>query len=212
MRIAAILLALLAQEKPDKWEKEIAAFEKKDAENPPAPGGIVFAGSSTIRMWKLETSFPGVMAINRGFGGSQYSDVLRYADRIILAYKPRLVVLYSGDNDIASGKTPQQVFDDCKAIAAKIHAALPATKILFLPVKSSIKRWSMNDKMLQFNTLVEGLAKSESHVVYVDAAGPSRKEDGSPRPEIFLKDGLHMNEEGYKLWSSIVAPLLKEGK
>src|SRR5215218_3408937 len=124
-----------------KWEKEVAAIEKRQAEKPPAKGGIVFAGSSSVRLWDLAKSFPDWNATNSGFGGSDVRDSTLFADRLILRHGPRAVVFYAGDNDIANGRTPEQVRDDFKAFAAAIHKARPEARIHFIAIKPSIARW-----------------------------------------------------------------------
>ena len=122
-----------------RWEKAIAAFEAADAKEAPEPGGILFVGSSSIRMWKLEDSFPNLNVINRGFGGSQIADSLHFADRIIFPYKPRKVVVYAGDNDIAKGKSPERVAADFKQLTEAIHENLPKADIMFIAIKPSVR-------------------------------------------------------------------------
>src|SRR5215831_17357466 len=121
--LVATLVAFVTQDpKADKWEKDIAAFEAHDKATPPPQNEIVFVGSSSIRMWKTAEAFPDLKILNRGFGGSEIADAVKYADRIILPHKPRIVVVFAGGNDINSGKTPEKVADDFKALVAKIHA------------------------------------------------------------------------------------------
>ncbi len=118
--VAALTFGAAAQP-ADRWESAIRDFEAKDRAQPPAQGGAVFVGSSSIRLWDLAKSFPGRRAINRGFGGSQLADAVRYADRIVIPYAPAVVVLYAGDNDLAAGKSPEQVSGDFRQFAAKVH-------------------------------------------------------------------------------------------
>src|SRR6476659_6230466 len=92
-----------------KWEKDVAAIEKRLQDAPPKPGGVVFAGSSSIRLWDLKKSFPEKEYVNVGFGGSEVRDSTHFAPRLITSYKPKAVVFYAGDNDIASGRKPEQV-------------------------------------------------------------------------------------------------------
>ncbi|HEY8746736.1 MAG TPA: GDSL-type esterase/lipase family protein [Tepidisphaeraceae bacterium] len=113
----------------ERWEKEIAAYEAADKQNPPKQGGVVFTGASGIRMWKtLEKDFPDQAVINRGFGGSEMADSAYFADRIVTPYKPRLVVVQAGGNDINAGKSPEQVLTDFKSFVEKIRAKLPGTR------------------------------------------------------------------------------------
>jgi lysophospholipase L1-like esterase len=198
--------------KASRWEKEVAAFEKQDAARPPAKGGVVFVGSSSIRLWKLEKSFPGVEALNRGFGGSQIIDSVELAPRLVVKYQPRLVVFYAGDNDIGGGKTPEKVLADFKAFVAVVHKDLPKTRIAFLSVKPSVARWKLVDKIKQANALIEAYCKETEGLVYIDVFTPMLGDDGKPRAELLLKDGLHMNEKGYEIWAERVKPLLSEKK
>jgi lysophospholipase L1-like esterase len=212
--LAATFLALLAplraQEKPDKWEKDIAAFEAKDKTSPPPQNEIVFVGSSTIRMWKTAEAFPDLKVINRGFGGSEIADSVHYADRIILPYKPRIVVVFAGGNDINSGKTPEKVADDFKALVAKIHAALPKTKIYYLSLFPNVKRRTQDEKCVKVNELIQAFTKTDERLGYVDTAAKMRAADGGPRPELLRDDGLHMNDDGYKIWNEIVGAVLRK--
>jgi lysophospholipase L1-like esterase len=133
-----------------QWEPDIQRFETADRTNPPHDGGFVFVGSSSIRMWQtLESDFPGLRVLNRGFGGSELSDVLQFADRIVVRYKPRVVIVYAGDNDLAAGKTPAQVFADFQSFVAIIHRELPETRVAFVSIKPSIARLNIIDKIRQ---------------------------------------------------------------
>src|SRR5271166_6572501 len=120
-----------------RWEKAIAAFEEKDKLSPPPRNAIVFVGSSSIHFWNVDKSFPGLSVINRGFGGSELADSVHFAPRIVLPYEPRVVVLYAGDNDLGSGKTPEQVAADFRDFTRSIHSRLPKTRIVFLSIKPS---------------------------------------------------------------------------
>jgi lysophospholipase L1-like esterase len=201
---------LRAQEKPNfaKWEKEIAAFEKKDQEKAPPQNGILFVGSSTMRFWDLNKSFPELHAINRGFGGSQLADSVHFAPRIVLKYEPRVVVLYAGDNDLASRKSPEQVFADFQAFAILIHKELPKTKLVYVSIKPSVKRWSIWDKGQKTNALIEAYCKHDPRRVFVDIAPVILGKDNKPQADLFIKDGLHLNEKGYALVSDVLRPYL----
>ena len=210
MRTLIALLVVLPLLQQDKWEKDIAAFEEKDKAAPPPQNEIVFVGSSTMRLWKTAEAFPDLKVINRGFGGSQISDSVKYADRIILAYKPRVVVVFAGGNDINVGKTPDQVAGDFKALAGKIHAALPKTKIYYISLFPNVKRKAQEASCLKVNELIQAVIKSDERMGYIDTAAKMRAADGGPRPELLLDDGLHMNAEGYKIWNEIVGAVLRK--
>ena len=215
---SAICLALLvsagathqapATAPADKWAKEMAAFEEQDR-NDPAIGGVVFVGSSSIRLWDLKKSFPDLPALNRGFGGSEIPDSVAHVDLLVIRHKPRIVVFYAGDNDIAAGRTPQQVFDDYKAFVTKIHAALPATRIAFIAIKPSILRWALVDKIRDANALVRQYAVADDRLGFVDVDGPMLGWDEKPRKDLFVADGLHMTPKGYELWTTLVRPFVE---
>jgi lysophospholipase L1-like esterase len=216
--VVAVVLALAGAMRPcrgddaadfGRWEKEIAAFEAKDAAVPPPKGAVLFAGSSSIRLWNLKKSFPDLAVINRGFGGSEIADSTHFAPRIVLKAKPRVIVLYAGDNDVANGKTADQVFDDFKDFADLIHKELPKTRIVFISIKPSLARWKMVGEQRKANGLIKAYCKKNDYLTYVDTAAPMLGEDGKPRQELFAKDGLHMNDKGYALWASLLKEHLK---
>ncbi|MDA1055176.1 MAG: SGNH/GDSL hydrolase family protein [Planctomycetota bacterium] len=191
-----------------RWEAAIQAFEQQDAEQMPRKNGIVFVGSSSIRKWDLKKSFPDLNAINRGFGGSEMSDSVEFAERIVLKYEPRVVVVYAGDNDIAHDKTPQRVRDDFQRFVELIRAKLPKTKILYIAVKPSIKRWALIDQVRETNRLITEVAAKDDRLEFVDIDKPMLGADGMPRKELFVADGLHLSDEGYAIWTSLVKPYL----
>jgi lysophospholipase L1-like esterase len=193
-----------------KWEKEVQAIEKKDKESPPPKGETLFVGSSTIRMWKeLEDDFKAQKAIRRGVGGSMISDILYYADRIILPYKPRRIVLYGGDNDITK-KSPEQVFQDFKALVEKVRKALPEAKIYFLAIKPSPKREALWDKAKAANQAIREYCEKTPGLAYIDIVPVMMGPNGKPKPELFLEDTLHMNRAGYELWIPVVKAALEK--
>ncbi len=199
------------QEKRDfsRWENAIIAFEQQDKKQPPPKDPLVFVGSSSIRLWDLAKSFPDLPAINRGFGGSELADSVYFAPRIVLKYEPRLIVLYAGDNDIAAGKTPEQVCSDFQSFVRLIHDKLPKTRIIYLSIKPSLLRWASIDKIRKANALIEAQCRKDDRLLYVDVATPMLGDDGEPRRELFAVDGLHLNEKGYAVWAERLKPRLK---
>ncbi len=195
---------------PRRFESAIEAFERQDAANRPEPGSVLFVGSSTIRMWHatVEQDMEPLRVVARGFGGSNMNDALHYADRIILAYRPRAVVLYEGDNDIAQGISPELVAKTFQQLVRKIHARLPETRIYFLAIKPSVKRWSMIDRMREANRQIAAACGRDERLTYVDVATPMLDRQEKVRSDLFRKDMLHMNPRGYALWVSILKPML----
>ena len=202
-------LVVAAEPGENRWETNIRAFEERDKEDPPPKEAILFAGSSSIVGWDLPKYFPDMKTVNRGFGGSQITDSTHFAGRIILPHKPKVIVLYAGDNDIAGGKTPEQVAKDLQAFVKKVHDALPETRILFIAIKPSIARWNLVDAMRDANARIKAITEKDKRLEYVDIDTPMIGKDGKPRPELFKDDGLHLNHEGYLLWTSLVMPYLK---
>ena len=206
---ARSLPAIAADDDPfAKWESAIAAFEEQDREQLPAPGGIVFVGSSSIRLWDLERDFPDLPAINRGFGGSQVADSTHFAPRIVIPYQPRIVVLYAGDNDIAQDVAPCQVYENFRAFAATIHESLPETRILYIAIKPSIKRWHLVHRVRAANALIRADCEENERLTFIDIDAPMLGEEGQPRKELFVEDGLHLSPEGYAVWADVLRPHL----
>jgi len=201
-----LVSAVAAQENPDpgRFENAIAAFQEADRVNPPPAHPIVFVGSSSIRLWPLGERFLAMRVLNRGFGGSHISDVLHFLDETVLRYSPGVVVFYAGDNDIGSGKSAQQVFNDYREFCTRVHAALSETKIVWLPIKPSLARWSLWPQMEEVNRMVAEYSETDPLLSWVDTPTPMLDADGKPRPELFVDDGLHMTPAGYDIWTRFV--------
>ncbi|MGH7651969.1 MAG: SGNH/GDSL hydrolase family protein [Gemmatimonadaceae bacterium] len=192
---------------PQPFEDEIAQFEAADSANPPRKGGVLFVGSSSIRLWpNLQRDFPRVNALQRGFGGSELSQVVYYAPRIVLPYCPRRVVLYAGDNDLADGKTPEQILHDYKDFVAIVHRAMPNTRIAFVSIKPSRSRWALADRMRATNDMVRAYTATDSLLTYIDVFAPMLGSNGQPRDELLAPDMLHLNARGYALWRRLITP------
>ncbi len=199
-----------AQPAADPWEADIAAFEKLDAQQPPQPGGIVFIGSSSIRYWTtLAEDFPGVAIVNRGFGGSQLRDSTRFVERVIVPHKPRLVVLYAGDNDLAEGRTPSQVEDDFAAFIEAVRRDDAQRRVAIISIKPSPARRALLPAARDANARLQRVAAAHAGVSYIDIFTPMLDADGEPRAELFLDDRLHITRDAYRLWADAVRPHLK---
>jgi lysophospholipase L1-like esterase len=192
-----------------RWEADIQAFEAQDRVSPPPQGAILFVGSSSIRLWKTARDFADLPTINRGFGGSEMSDVVAFLDRIVLPYAPEDIVLYEGDNDIAKGKTAQRVFRDYRAFVDGVHANLPRARIHFIAIKPSLARWKLVETMRAANALVRAETENDPRLGYLDVDTPMLGTDGKPRPELFIDDGLHLSEAGYAIWNEVVRRTLR---
>ena len=195
-----------------RWQADIDQFLALDKANQSEPGGVVFVGSSSIRMWDLAKSFPDKPYLNRGFGGSEICDTTHFFKELIAKHQPRLVVFYAGDNDIAEGKSAKQVQADFQAFAKKFSEQLPAAKLIYISAKPSIARWQLADKMREANKLIAAECERNDNLTFLDVWPVMLGEDGKPRGDIFLDDGLHMNDVGYKLWVDLLAPHLGNSK
>lgn len=194
-----------------EWESSIRAFERQDKAHPVPPGVIVFTGSSSIAYWSsLAEDMKPLSVINRGFGGSEYTDVNHYADRIVIAYRPAAVVVYAGDNDLASPgrKSPQSVAQDVRQFVQIVHAKLPDTWIFVLSIKPSILRWKAWPTMNEANQLIQDFLRTQDHAAYIDVASPMLDKSGRPSSDLFVSDGLHPSAKCYALWTSLIKPSL----
>jgi lysophospholipase L1-like esterase len=199
----------LATHNAAKWENDIARYEAQDRTNPPPHGGVVFTGSSYIRMWtSLATDFPGVPVVNRGFGGCQLADVHHYADRIVIPYAPRQVVMYAGGNDLNAGKSPEIVYGDFVALVRKLRAALPRVEIVFISCPPSPQRWAQAAATRKTNALIAEYCRRHD-LTFVNTFDLMLGADGLPRPDIYIADQLHMNATGYAIWASAMRPHVK---
>lgn len=190
------------------YEDVIRRFERRDERRPPAPGGVLFVGSSSIRLWKtLQTDMAPMHVINRGFGGSTTADVLRYVDRVVLPYRPRAIVYYAGDNDIGRDRqSPTQVADGFRRFVDVVAATGRQTDIYFVSIKPSPRRMKRWPQMHEANALVRSYARSAPHVSYIDVASHLLGPDGRPRARYYAKDGVHMVDAGYRVWTRIIKP------
>jgi lysophospholipase L1-like esterase len=215
LRIHAVSLAVLlcgvpavAQPVGDRWERDIAAFEAADRLSPPPIGETVFVGSSTIRLWDLQKWFPELKAINRGFGGSDMEDATRFVDRIVLPYRPRLVVVYAGDNDIGGGVTSEEVVVNFERFVRAVHVALPLTRIVYIGIKPSLLRWSQIDRMRAANAGIRAFCERDDRLAFIDVDQAMLGWDEKPRKELYVSDGLHLTAEGYQILSNLLRPFL----
>jgi len=194
----------------EHWEKNIQAFELWDSKNSYPDDAVLFVGSSSIVMWKTRDYFPELKVINRGFGGSQIAEVNYFAERIVFPYKPKAIVFYAGDNDIAKGKTAQRVFEDYKKFVEATAKNIPRTPIIFIGIKASRSRWKLWGEMKEANMLIKNFSAGKENLFYFDSATPLLGDDGRPKPELFKADQLHLSKEGYKLWTEQLRPIIKQ--
>ncbi|MEN6576903.1 MAG: SGNH/GDSL hydrolase family protein [Phycisphaerales bacterium] len=197
---------------PNRFAGEIKAFAEWDSKNAIPAEPVLFVGSSSIRMWRTHEAFPELPVVNRGFGGSHISDVICYLDQVVLPYSPKVLVFYAGDNDIAAGKSAQRVAQDYRKFVQLVHAKFPAARIVYVTIKPSHSRWSLWPEMKKANELIRDFCNQDDRLFFADLATPLLGADGVPRRELFCPDQLHLNPQGYAIWTQTLAPILSKAR
>ncbi len=187
---------------PTRYQDEIDAINNRDIPK----GGIIFTGSSSIRLWpNLNDWFQEVEVYNLGFGGSETSELLYHANDLIIKHQPRKVFIYEGDNDVNSGKSAARIITDMEFLVRKIEKESPKTEIYLISAKPSEERWHLREKYEEFNALLEDFCK-ENELVFIDVWDAMLDAEGEIRPNLYEADPLHVNENGYKIWQSQISP------
>jgi len=213
-----ILLALLLGSIPtvmaqvNKFENDIVSFENKDKLNPPVSKKlIVFAGSSSIVRWSsLLQDYADKNVINRGFGGSQTTDLIEYADRVISVYHPDQVFIYEGDNDLSDGKTPLQVFNNFKILFEKIRTKDAKIQVSFISIKPSPSRRKLLPSIKETNTLIKEFLSTQKRTDFINIFDPMLAPGEKFIPELYEADSLHMTPKGYEIWAKQIKPYIKD--
>jgi len=198
-----------AQDSP--FYKEIQAFKKKDSIQTPIKNAILLIGSSSFKNWvDVQNYFPLFPIINRGFGGSTLPDVIQFANDVIFPYEPKQILIYCGENDLASADsvTATMVFNRFKQLFQIIRDRLPKVPVAFISMKPSPSRERLWPKMIEGNTLIKNYLKKKRNTAFIDVYSKMFDANGEVMKDIFLKDNLHMNPKGYAIWQKIIAPYL----
>lgn len=210
--LVLFILAIITGHAQDalRFKNEIAAIQSKyDTLWDASKETVVFTGSSSIRIWgNLQDRFPKFQIVNSGFGGSQASDLLAYTDELILRFNPIKVFIYEGDNDISNQKKPKEIIDTTKEIIAKIRTRNPTTKIVLIAAKPSVSRWAMRRPFKSLNRKFKRVAKKDVLIQFADVWHPMLNGRKVKR-DIFIQDGLHMNEKGYTIWYAVIKPFME---
>ncbi len=200
---AAILQS--AAQDPARFQGEVDRLKAENASQSDSGELVLFTGSSSIRLWEgLKTDFPGVNLVNTGFGGSHMSDLLFYADLLIVRYHPAKVIVYEGDNDIEYGTSVDSIISQAGKLVALIHSKQPGARIWFLSAKPSLARWRLSGDYLTLNESLRKFARRTRGVRYINIWKLMLDAEGKPRQELFLDDGLHLNRKGYEIWREAV--------
>lgn len=207
-----LLITSHAQQHPAFWY-DIQQFKKQDSIKPPPQHAILFVGSSSFTKWTdVQDYFPGYTIINRGFGGSSLTDIMRYENDVIFKYHPKQIVIYCGENDIAGSAdvTGQIVFDRFKKLFTDIRKKLPNVPVVYISMKPSPSRWDMRDRMIAGNELIKSYLAKNKNAVFISVWNSMLGTDGKPMDDIFIQDKLHMNTKGYAIWKNLIEPYLKK--
>jgi len=201
----------LAQTAFPPFANDILRFKKQDSIVPPVKNAILFVGSSSFAKWKdVADYFPGYIIVNRGFGGSTLLDVIRYAYDIIVPYQPKQVFIYAGDNDLAEGASVAEVVTRLKTLFQLIRINVPNATMDYISIKPSPSRENLMPKMKEANKQIEAFLKTQKNTGFINVFSPMLNADGTPKPEIFVEDRLHMNADGYAIWKKTILPYLKK--
>ncbi len=210
--LQAALLFLLIATKAQPFASDIAAFKRQDSIAFPAAHSILFVGSSSFTKWTdVQDYFPHKPIINRGFGGSTLPDLIRYEREIIFPYQPKQIVIYCGENDMASSDTVTAtiLLDRFKILFKDIRQQYPSVPIIYISLKPSISRWQLREKMKEGNLLIQHyLKKKKRKALFLNIWDAMLGADGNPMPDIFITDHLHMNAKGYAIWKKLLEPHL----
>lgn len=195
---------------PERFAKAIEDFDKQDAEKGLRKGGIVFTGSSSIRLWNLDNAFSDLPVLNRGFGGSVANDLIHYFEKVVQRYEPKILVVYTGSNDINAKLTVQEAFDDYVGFLNLAKEKVPAVKAIVNPVKISRRRIEQVEQVRELNRRLKEWCEQRDWALWLETAAYLEDENGQPIDKFFAKDQLHLSPEGYVEWEKILVPVLKE--
>lgn len=202
---------LNAQQTAPAFWNDIVAFKKKDSIQKPAANSILFVGSSSFQKWQdVNNYFPDYKIINRGFGGSTLEDVIRYTYDIIIPYQPKQVVIYCGENDLASADSipVNEVVNRFKTLYNMIRINLPITHISYVSIKPSPSRASIQVKVKEANKQIKAFLRTQKNTSFIDIYSAMLDAEGNMREELYVTDRLHMKPAGYAIWQKIIQPFL----
>ena len=216
IRYAFLLLLVLSQfqylqsQDPARFNPEIDSLRRLNIENPESKSVLLFTGSSSIRMWKdIQDYFPDYYVINTGFGGSHMSDLLFYLEDLVLQYHPDQVFIYEGDNDVSEGKKAGEIRKEARKVVEGITLSNPGAYICFISPKPSLARWELRTQYNKVNRSLSDYAAKNHGIEFIDVWGVMLNQEGTPKTDIFLEDGLHMTKDGYDLWAGEIIKYVK---
>lgn len=209
--LGCLLTCNLYAQDPTRFNTQIEQLVSKEYNLDPGKELLLFTGSSSIRMWTdIQEYFPEYNVINNGFGGSHFSDLIFFYNKVIIPYNPHILFIYEGDNDIASKKKPRMIAKEAKFLLSKIRRDLPGTRVVLISPKPSIARWDLRKDYQTLNKKLKRLAGKTDKVEYADVWNAMLDENGHVFQDVFIEDNLHMNKKGYDIWAKVLSGLLNE--
>ena len=213
---AAVMFAVLLpptdfhiQAQPHRFEAAVMTYESADKTNSPPSNAILLVGDSQFYRWKtVHEDLPGYTIINRGIDSFEMSDLLYYADRLVLPYQPRLIVLHVGGNDVHAGRATTNILAEFKAFVARVREKLPQVPIAFTSITPGPSRWSEAPQRKEANQAIKDYVASQPGLLYIDLWDAMLTPDGQPRQDLWVADGVHPNHDGYLVRVKIMRPLL----
>lgn len=193
---------------PLRYADQIKTFALEDELIKQTQRNIVFVGSSSIRGWNLIESFPEIPTLNRGFGGSELSDIDFFLDQTVLKHQPDIVVVYAGENDITGHKSSDTVLEDYKGIVDRILFDKPNTVIVYISIKPTPTRWQLWTKMSEANEKIQVYSQQYENLYFIDVARKMLSQSGKIQQHLYQADGIHLTPMGYTLWTEALAEVL----
>lgn len=189
------------------WESEIQKFEQLDLSKSYPDDAILFAGSSSIRLWSnIGRDMQPYNVIQRGYGGAKLSDFAVYADRIIYPHPCSAIVIFIA-NDISgteSDKTPAEVGNLFRQTLYIIRRKFKDTPVFWIGITPTASRWHVWPEIKEANNRISKICRAHRNTYYINTEQAFLNKDGLPKTELFVDDKLHLNDEGYRIWSGII--------
>lgn len=194
---------------PDRFEKNVLAYEAADKAAPAPRGAILLVGDSQFYRWRtLADDLPGYTVVNRGIDSFQTSDLIHFTDRLVLPYAPRFIVMHVGGNDVNNGKNPEQILADVQAFVARVRAVMPAVPIAFSSITPGPGRWNQAAVRKRTNDVVKAWVSAQPNMHFIDLWDVMLTPDGQPREDLWVEDRIHPNQAGYRIRVQVMRPLL----
>lgn len=199
----------LSAQDPNRFSEQVEKLAQAKYNFSPGKKLALFTGSSSIGMWKdIQDYFPEYNVVNNGFGGSHFSDLIYFYNKLIIPHQPDILFIYEGDNDIASEKKPRLIAKEAKFLLEKIRRDLPHASVVLISPKPSIARWDLRKDYEALNRKLKRLAKKTDKVEFADVWNAMLDENGNVFQDVFLEDNLHMNKKGYDIWAKVLSGFL----